>query len=186
MRTRKTLLDDTERIAAAERVFATVKSMAAFIMAENVLLYHSLPDELSTREFLECLPAGKHYYLPRVNGPDLDILPYEKSKLHLGSFQIEEPDGDDTVDINDIDLIIVPAVAYDRQGNRLGRGKGFYDRLLARSNAITIGVCYGFQLVDSIDTDGHDIPVDYVVADQAGIIRGRFRKQHRQAIKKNF
>ncbi len=176
MRAQKALLSPDERRLAAGRVFATLRSMAPFIMADNVLLYHSLPDELSTLEFIEDLPKGKHYYLPRVNGQDLDILPYQKSRLHTGAFHIEEPDGTDTVDINCIDLIVVPAVAYDRHGNRLGRGKGYYDRLLARSRAITIGVCYGFQLVDQIDIDGHDIPVDFVIADGAGILRGRNRR----------
>ena len=86
--------------------------------------------------------------------------------MHLGAFRIEEPDGDDTVDINDIDLVIVPAVAYDRRGNRVGRGKGYYDRLLSRSKATTIGICYDFQLFDEFDTDEFDIPVDYVVGRQ--------------------
>ena len=57
---------------------------------------------------------------------EIEILPYDRSRLHLGAFRIEEPDGDDTVDISDIDLIIVPGVAYDRHGNRVGRGKGYY------------------------------------------------------------
>ncbi len=171
MRARKSLLDADERRLAGLRVFNTLRSMAAFVMAENVLLYHSLPDELSTREFLADLPAGKKYYLPRVNGPDLDILPYSASRTHLGAFHIEEPDGEDLTDIDSIDLIVVPAVAYDRACNRLGRGKGFYDRLLANSRAIKIGVCYDFQLVDSIDTDEHDVPVDFVIADGLGILR---------------
>ena len=168
IRASKAVLDDNDRRQAALRIFSTIRSMAAFIMAERVLLYHSLPDELSTREFLASLPQGKRYYLPRVNGPDLDILPY--------AFHIEEPDGNDTVDVADIDLIVVPGVAYDRSGNRLGRGKGFYDRLLSRARAITVGVCYDFQLVDSIAVDEHDIPVDFVVADGFGIIRGRRRR----------
>ena len=93
--------------------------------------------------------------------------------MHLGAFRIEEPDGDNTVDISDIDLIIVPGVAYDRDGNRVGRGKGYYDRLLRRSTATTIGVCYDFQLFDEIDAEEHDIPVHFVVTDRAGVIRGK-------------
>lgn len=174
VRASKALLDDSEKQAAADRVFSAVRNMAAFVMAKNVLMYHSLPDELSTRAFIDSMEGcGKRFYLPRVNGLDLEILPYEKTRMHLGSFCIEEPDGDDTVDISCIDLVIVPAVAYDRQGNRVGRGKGYYDRLLARSSAVTIGVCYDFQLFDSIDAEEHDIPVHFVVADGAGIIRGR-------------
>lgn len=171
VRARKQMLDSSERLAAARRVFDTVRSMAAYMMARRILLYHSLPDELSTHLFFEDSPDDKTYYLPRVNGLDLEILPYERSRMHLGAFRIEEPDGDDTVDIDDIDLVIVPAVAYDRNGNRVGRGKGYYDRLLSRSKATTIGICYDFQLVDDFDTDDFDIPVDYVVADGHGIYR---------------
>lgn len=173
VRARKQMIDQSERLAAAQRVFDTVRSMAAFMVARRVLLYHSLPDELSTHLFFENSPGDKTYYLPRVNGLDLEILPYERSRMHLGSFRIEEPDGDDTVDIDDIDLVIVPAVAYDRHGNRVGRGKGYYDRLLSRSRATTIGICYDFQLFDEFDTDEFDIPVDYVVADGHAVIRRR-------------
>ena len=145
----------------------------AYTVAHNVLLYHSLPDELSTREFISRCAGEKNFFLPRVNGLDLEILPYERSRMHLGAFHIEEPDGDDTVDIDSIDLVIVPAVAYDHRGNRIGRGKGYYDRLLSRSRAITIGVCYDFQLFDEFETESHDIPVDFVVTDKPDIIRGR-------------
>lgn len=173
VRARKQMLDSQERLEAAQRIFDTVRSMAAYMVAKRVLLYHSLPDELSTHLFFENSPADKTYYLPRVNGLDLEILPYERSRMHLGAFRIEEPDGDDTVDINDIDLVIVPAVAYDRRGNRIGRGKGYYDRLLSRSKATTIGICYDFLLFDEFDTDEFDIPVDYVVADKNAIIKRR-------------
>lgn len=170
VRARKAMLTDAERLAAAQRVFDRVRAHAAYLMAHRVLLYNSLPDELSTHLFFESDHRDKTFYLPRVNGIDLEILPYDRSRLHLGAFRIEEPDGDDTVDISDIDLIIVPGVAYDRHGNRVGRGKGYYDRLLSRSRATTIGICYDFQLVDDLDPDPHDIPVDFVIADGKAIL----------------
>lgn len=179
VRTRKSMLDDNEKIAAAQRVFDAVRNMAAYTVAKNVMLYHSLADELSTREFISRCSEEKNFFLPRVNGLDLEILPYERSRMHLGAFHIEEPEGDDTVDIDSIDLIIVPAVAYDRHGNRVGRGKGYYDRLLSRSHAITIGVCYDFQLFDEFETENHDIPVDFVVTDKPNIIRGRKKNKRR-------
>lgn len=172
VRARKTMLDEAERQAAADRVFRRVSDMVAFMMAENVLMYHSLPDELPTHRFLEEFSTKKHFFLPRVNGIDLEILPYERTRMHLGAFHIEEPDGDDTVDIDKIDLVIVPAVAYDRSGNRVGRGKGYYDRLLSKSRAVTIGVCYDFQLFDCFETEEHDIPVHFVVADGCAQVRG--------------
>ena len=131
----------------------------------------TLPDELSTHKFIDRWAPKKHFYLPRVNGVNLDILPYDETRLSLGSFQIEEPTGDDTTDINDIELIIVPAVAYDRQGNRVGRGKGYYDRLLTGSKATKIGVGYDFQLIEEgIDTDPHDVRMDVVITESHHIV----------------
>lgn len=139
VRARKALLDDAERHDAAQRVFEILADTAAFAMADKILIYHSLPDELSTHAFLERWHDRKHFYLPRVNGLDLDILPYSSTRMHLGAFRIEEPDGEDLADVADMDLIIVPAVAYDRSGNRVGRGKGYYDRLLTKAAATKVG-----------------------------------------------
>lgn len=164
------MLSEEERQSAASDVFDRLEKTAAFLMADNVLMYHSLPDELSTREFLRKWGAKKHFFLPRVNGVDLDILPYEESRLELGSFHIEEPTGEDTVDPSQIELMVIPAVAYDRNGNRLGRGKGFYDRLLSSAKATKIGVGYEFQLIDSIPVEPHDIPMDMVITQHTTIV----------------
>lgn len=159
----KALLTDTDRQVAADAVFDRLEKMAAFVMADKILMYNSLPDELSTRSFIDKWAARKHFFLPRVNGVDLDVLPYDRARMHLGAFRIEEPDGDDIVDVNTLDLIIVPAVAYDSKGNRVGRGKGYYDRLLVRAHAVTIGVAYDFQLFDTVEVEPHDRPVDIVI-----------------------
>ena len=174
IRARKSLLTENEKAEAAQSVFDRLEQMAAFMMADRILMYHSLPDELSTRDFLGKWSGRKHFFLPRVNGVNLDILPYEQTRLHLGAFEIEEPDGNDLTDIADIELIIVPAVAYDRHGNRVGRGKGYYDRMLAGSRATKVGVGYDFQLIDdAIDTDSHDVPVDIVITQSHTVIRRR-------------
>jgi 5-formyltetrahydrofolate cyclo-ligase len=93
--------------------------------------------------------------------------------MQMGAFRIEEPTGDDVTDPGCMEMIIVPAVAYDRSGNRVGRGKGYYDRLLARTSAFTVGVAYDFQLVDEIDTDEFDIPVDMVITETHTVVRRR-------------
>ena len=165
VKARKSLLEETERMSAAERVFSRLESLAAFAMADSILIYNSLPDELHTRTFIDRWQDLKRFYLPRVNGIDLDILPYHNARMHIGAFRIEEPTGNDLVDPESMELIIVPAVAYDRQGNRIGRGKGYYDRLLSRTKALRIGVAYDFQLVDEIEAEPHDIPVDIVITE---------------------
>lgn len=164
----KSMLLESEKLSAAEEVFARLEQTAAFIMAERILMYHSLPDELSTHRFLDKWKSRKRFFLPRVNGVNLDILPYDESRLELGAFQIEEPTGTNTVSPGEIELVVVPAVAYDRAGNRLGRGKGFYDRLLASTKATKIGVAYEFQMVDSIPAEPHDVKMDIVIS-QSGI-----------------
>jgi len=171
VKARKTLLNDTERDEAARSVFSLLEQTAAFMLSDRILMYHSLPDELSTHDFIRRWASRKHFYLPRVNGVNLDILPYDESRLALGSFHIEEPTGNDITGIDDIELIVVPAVAFDRQGNRVGRGKGYYDRLLAGSKATKIGVGYDFQLIDeSIDADPHDVQMDMVITESHHII----------------
>lgn len=164
------MLSDEEKESAAEEVFAQLEKTAAFLMADHILMYNSLADELPTRSFLRKWNGRKHFYLPRVNGVNLDILPYDRTRLELGSFHIEEPTGDDTVDPSTLEMIVVPAVAYDRKGNRMGRGKGFYDRLLADTRATKVGVGYEFQVFDQIPVESHDIPMDLVITQSSYIV----------------
>lgn len=175
VRARKRLLSDEERLSAARMVFSRLEALAAFAISDNILIYNSLPDELSTRSFIDKWCGHKRFFLPRVNGVDLELLPYESTATKLGAFRIEEPTGDDITDPRLMELIIVPAVAFDRKGNRVGRGKGYYDRLLTKAKAYKIGVAYDFQLFDEIDIDNFDIPVDMVITETNLIIR-----RHRQ------
>lgn len=151
IRNRKQLITDTERRTAARSVFDALERTAAFLMANRILLYHSLPDELSTLDFIDKWHTRKQFFLPRVNGVNLEILPYERTSLRLGAFQIEEPAEGTPVDPAEMELIIVPAVAYDR--------------LLATTKATTIGVAYDFQLVDELPVEPHDTPVHIVITE---------------------
>ncbi len=164
------MLTQLEKDRAAEQVFSRLEETAAFMLADRILMYHSLPDELSTRAFLKKWGSRKHFYLPRVNGVNLEILPYEESRLELGAFHIEEPTGDDIVDPEEIELVVVPAVAYDRRGNRLGRGKGFYDRLLSTTKAAKVGIGYEFQLLDEIPVEEHDVAMDMIITQNSTVI----------------
>jgi len=177
VRADKTLMSREECLEQSRDVFRRLEQLAAFMMSERILMYHSLPDELSTLEFIDKWHESKRFFLPRVNGINLDILPYDRSRLRLGAFHIEEPDGDDTADINDIEMVVVPAMAYDRKGNRVGRGKGYYDRLLADTKALKVGVAYDCQLVDEIEADEFDIPVDIVVTPRHVIVTVRQRRK---------
>lgn len=163
VKVQKALLTDAVRASAAESVFQRFESLVVLKSAKNILIYNSLPDELSTQEFIHRWCTRKSLFLPRVCGDDLEILPYEPNATQIGAFKIEEPIGDDIVDAGTIDLIIVPGVAFDYRGNRVGRGRGFYDRLLRTTDALKIGIAYDFQLFDVVPAEVHDIPMNIVI-----------------------
>ncbi|MCH5241355.1 MAG: 5-formyltetrahydrofolate cyclo-ligase [Muribaculaceae bacterium] len=170
MKSLRVIMPESARKSAAEEVFQRLEKTAAFLLADRIMMYHSLPDELYTHDFLRKWAGKKRFYLPRINGVDLEVLPYEESRLELGSFHIEEPTGNDLTDPSEIELVVVPAVAYDRKGKRLGRGKGFYDRFLKQTKATKIGVGYEFQLVDELPSEPHDIPMDIVITQKTTIM----------------
>lgn len=170
IKNQKSLLTEKERRDAAQRVFETLERSAAFMLADRILMYHSLPDELSTHEFIDKWSGRKRFFLPRVNGVNLELLPYGRTALRLGAFQIEEPQGDEVTPAELMELIVVPGVAFDRRGNRIGRGKGFYDRLLTETKATTVGVGYDFQLLDEVPAEVHDAPLDMIITETARIL----------------
>lgn len=86
--------------------------------------------------------------------------------LKKGAYGILEPSVVKTADERDIDVILVPGLAFDRHGGRMGFGKGYYDRLLETSSAVKIGLCYDFQLFDTIPTESHDVPMDFIITEK--------------------
>ncbi len=89
-------------------------------------------------------------------------------ELSIGSYGILEPRTEKIrkTRVEDIDLIIVPGVAFDKKGNRIGHGKGYYDRLLDKTNATKIGLAFEFQLLKEIPTDKHDLPIDILITEK--------------------
>ncbi len=135
-----------------------------WLHAHTVLLYNSLPDEVDTRWLIEdALKSGKTVLLPVVRGDDLELRLYS-DQMQTGSFGIQEPLGKAFLDYSSIDLAIVPGMAFDAVGNRLGRGRGYYDRLLPRIPHLkSIGICFPFQLLDLLPTDSHDISMTEII-----------------------
>lgn len=149
-------------------ILAALEAHPAFRAAKTVLLYHSLPDEVDTHRFIRKWKEEKRILLPVVTGNDLELRLYtDAQSLTTGVYGIEEPVGAPFTDYAAIDLIIVPGVAFDRNGNRLGRGKGYYDRLLPRiPSAHKIGICFPFQIVEEIPTEPFDIRMDEIITQQ--------------------
>ena len=165
----KRMLTDEQKAIAASKCFSRLEQFQEFIDADRILVYASLPDEISTDEFISRWYGRKQIFLPRVNGDDLDILPYRPGDTAEGAFGIDEPTGNECRDISEIDLVVVPAMAFDRRGNRLGRGRGFYDRLLHNATCPLIGAAYAIQIVEHIPAEPHDIKIPTIVTDEETI-----------------
>ena len=134
--------------------------------AKTILLYCPLPDEADVFPLIDnAFSNGKCVLLPKVVGDDLELRIYKGvESLTRGAYGILEPTGEVFLDYDAIDLAIIPGMAFDRLGNRLGRGKGYYDRLLPRlKNAYKIGVCFPFQYFDEIPSEAHDVRMDCVM-----------------------
>ncbi|MBP5649552.1 MAG: 5-formyltetrahydrofolate cyclo-ligase [Bacteroidales bacterium] len=114
---------------------------------------------MQTQDFIEKWRQHKRIILPTVVGDD--IIPVEltpDTDFAVGDFNILEPQN--VAYTGGYDLIIVPGVAFDRQGNRMGRGRGYYDRFLCQHRDVKkIGICFDFQLVDSVPVEENDIPM---------------------------
>jgi 5-formyltetrahydrofolate cyclo-ligase len=162
---RKQMADEKRRHPAGERavlsaaLWEEIVGHPLFAGAHTLLLYYSLPDEVDTHAFVERCHSqlGKRVLLPVVVGDDLELRVYEgRDSLREGAFHILEPTGPVFHAYQEIDLALVPGVSFDREGHRLGRGRGYYDRLLPRLACPTIGICFGFQMSPSIPVEPHD------------------------------
>ncbi len=135
--------------------------------SHTILLYSPLLDEVDISPMLDIFLPDKTVLLPKVTGnTSMELRRYTGAEaLSAGAFGIMEPVGEVFSDYRSIDLAIVPGMAFDPKGHRLGRGRGYYDRLLAQMpNVYKIGVCFSFQLVEAIPTDATDILMDDVVS----------------------
>ena len=137
------------------------------VEASTVMMYCSLPDEVSTREALDKLvERGCKVVLPAVlDGENMELREYHGAdELKEGAFHIYEPVGKKFTQYGSIDVAVVPGMSFDADGNRLGRGKGYYDRFLARLPKVyKIGLCFDFQKRGHIPSESNDIRMDEVL-----------------------
>lgn len=159
----KKRIGNEELVHRSSGVVELLENHPLFVSAHTVLLYYSLPGEVFTHQFLARHAQDKVILLPVVEGENLLLRRYSPEKMQKGAFGIMEPIGDNFTDFSSIDLAVIPGVAFDSQGHRLGRGRGFYDRLLPLLNCTKIGLCFPFQLLDSVPSEPHDIPMDEVL-----------------------
>ncbi|MGL4956631.1 MAG: 5-formyltetrahydrofolate cyclo-ligase, partial [Bacteroidales bacterium] len=154
-----------QKHVSARRVFEQVKSLPQFKAAKNILCYWALADELPTQEFILETALSKTIFLPVVTRAGLLIKEF-RGIDHLSKgdyYKILEPTQGEAIDLEHIDLAIIPAVAFDTQGTRIGRGMAYYDRLLAKAKCYKIGVCFNLQMFPCLPFSAHDVPMDKIL-----------------------
>ncbi|MCA9217137.1 MAG: 5-formyltetrahydrofolate cyclo-ligase [Planctomycetales bacterium] len=170
--------DLSEKEGRSHAVFKRVSALSVFANADRIAFYVDVRDEVRTQEALtaELRSGNREISLPYCDGDDLRLVRLDSfDELAVGRFGILEPndrlkqDLERSVMISTIDAILVPGVAFDREGNRLGYGAGFYDRLLANSDVTKIGLAYECQVFDCIQAERFDIQMDYVCTEVATI-----------------
>lgn len=163
----KRQFSDEELAELSLSVINRMFSHPAVAAAKTVLLYYSLPDEVFTHNAVRQLSlSGKTVLLPRViDTANMELRIYrDDNDLKKGSYGIMEPAGDIFSDYDKIDVAVIPGMAFDAGGNRLGRGKGYYDRLLSKAgNIYKIGMCFDFQKINRVPADDNDVKMDCIL-----------------------
>ena len=146
----------------AERLFAH----PAYQQAKALYGYLSYNQEVRTAAILERAQRdGKRVAVPKVYGDEMKFLWLEYlAAVAPGAYGIPEPVADGPVAEDPAALVLMPGLAFDREGHRMGYGGGFYDKYLAaHPGHPTLALCYGFQMLPHLETEAHDLPVDYVI-----------------------
>ncbi len=165
---------DRQVVQWSEAVTTNIVSLNFYRSARVIMTFLSMAGEYDTSLLIaQALADGKTVVVPRVNFTDKSMAAVKLSSLKqemvIDRYGLRNPADNIEVDLSEIDLIIVPGLAFDTNGHRLGRGGGFYDRFLSReqvSNAVRCAVAFELQIVDNIPTDEHDVLIPLLVTEK--------------------
>ncbi len=167
---------DEQRKEKSHRACRNLIATSEFQNASAIMMYLSLPHELDTSEAILCAwQLGKTVVVPKVSWQQRHMIPVQINSLETG-FSAEvaglrNPITGVPVPFEDIDLVVVPGLGFDRKGNRLGRGGSYYDRFFANKElkAPKCGFAFAEQLIESVPVTDHDVPVDFLVTDEEAL-----------------
>jgi 5-formyltetrahydrofolate cyclo-ligase len=164
----RTALGDETRRMASLAICAQIESWEIFQRASTILTYMPIRGEVDLSPLLASRPQ-KRWLLPRIIPAEnhrMAFHPYDPARLIIHKFGMAEP-APDLPEIHpaEVELALVPGLAYDRAGWRLGYGGGYYDRFLEKFNGITLGATFQALLLDSLPHQKHDIPMQWIVTE---------------------
>ena len=161
--------------AFSNKIIETIMELPEFKSSKNIMLYLSFNNEVNTYPLVKwCFDNNKTVIAPYCIQHSKEIVPYRITNLSTdlvkSTFGVMEPNKHslEKINIEDIDLILVPAVAFDQYCNRIGFGAGYYDRFLCKKPKHTpaIGIAYDYQIIDNIPTDEYDVPLDFIITEK--------------------
>ncbi len=143
-----------------------------FINADTVLVYSAMKGECDPVLLADiAYGMGKRVAYPRCEGDVLGLYLADGGQFTPGVFGILEPsEGCQRIDITEVDFAVIPGLAFDKQGGRLGRGKGYYDRLLKGAETVKAGLCFNEQITESLPMEDHDGRMDMIIAEKWDIL----------------
>jgi len=169
---KRSKLEKSKIIEKGNLVKEKLFSLEEYKKAKTVMFFVSFRKEAYTQDMIKEALKDKIVVVPKVK--KFELIPCRiKDFLELatGYSGVLEPVRIDEVDLNDIDIVLVPGIAFDKRGYRIGYGKGYYDNFLKNVRALKIGLCMDFQIVDNIPEKEWDVKMDVVVSEDR-VIRG--------------
>ena len=166
IRARKRAMTEEEIVARSEALAQQFYASEAYKNAKTIYGYMPYNQEVRTIPMMEqALKDGKRVAIPKCSGAEMKFIFIDDlTKVEKGYANIPEPIADEPVADDTTALVLMPGLAFDPQGHRCGYGGGFYDKFLAAEpNHPTLALCYEFQMLPHLETEAHDIPVDYVL-----------------------
>ncbi len=169
IKAKKRAMTEAQIAATSEALAQQLYAHPAYQQATSIFGYLSYNQEVRTMPMLEqALKDGKRVAVPKVIGDTMIFIWMDDlSHIELGYCNIPEPIDNGPEAVDETALVMMPGLAFDPTGRRCGYGGGFYDRFLEEQpNHPTLAMCYSFQMYDHLETDPHDIPVDYVLSQE--------------------
>ena len=162
-------LSHLERVIKSLEIGKRLLGMPLFVEASTIMFFAAFRSEVDTIPMIrKSLAEGKHVVMPKVRGRDLvlfEIKDFDED-ISLGRWGIPEPHEQRPITLDAIDLMIVPGVAFDEHGNRLGYGAGYYDRIITNYDGETIALAFELQIVPQVPVTENDCPIKQIVTEK--------------------
>lgn len=151
----------------SEKILDKLRKEKDFLKAKNILFYLPIKGEVNLTKLTDYIKKDQKIYLPAIKNDEIVIKEFKSSSnLKEGKYLCLEPKHEKISKEEILDLALIPGIAFDKKGNRIGFGKGYYDKLLKKINCLKIGIAYQFQILKKIPTEKHDQKVNKIITEQ--------------------